>query len=105
MTIKTQKVRGGQIGFAHHAPRVEGQIPDGCHVVEMGKTVARGFEVELEAAQFLVLHFQFGLMDTQLVNEPLRIRIDRFGCCRRGFREQSFGPPPQPGHLACFACG
>ena len=77
--VEAQQAGGGQIGLVDDALGVEGQVADRREVVEPGEAVARVFQFQLDAAQFLVLDFQFRLMHLQLVDQLPHIPDGHWG--------------------------
>jgi hypothetical protein len=61
---------------------VEGEVTDGCEIIEVAEAVAGVGQFKVSAAQLLVLHFQFDLVDVEFLDEPAGLG----GGERRGFR-------------------
>ncbi len=70
----------GQVGLRDQVFPVQRDVADGREIEEFEVTRALGFERGLQAAQFLVLHFQFDLVHEEFVHSVGRIgsRASRF---------------------------
>jgi len=61
------QIGGGGVGLHDQALRIEGDIAHGCQVEDMEIARPLGFQRRLHPPQFLILHFQFDLVDAQFV--------------------------------------
>jgi len=82
---------GGEVGFEDLAFGVEGEVADGGEVVEIEVALAGEFELDLGAAELVVLKFQLDLVDAELVDELREVGRASGEGFARGEAELSFG--------------
>ena len=68
-------MRAGEIYLPYQSAPVEGEIADGCKVIEFGKPVPGDLKLLPAPEQFLVLQLQFDLLTFKKLLDPDQLLV------------------------------
>ncbi len=102
---QTEQRRAGQVDFQNATCFVEREITDWREIVEVGVFLQQRFHAAAGFLEFGVLHFQFDMVDLQLVQDALGVHCHfRFGMrsCIFAHFDPRFGSKVKAGRALAF---